>query len=266
MAESFRLYRQFVAIALRARLQYRSDFLIGIISVILLNIVNLTLIWVLLSRFTSLKGWSYWEVAMLYSMYLTSHSIYAVFFWHLTTLEDDIISGRFDQYLVRPCSPFVQFLGRELNYMGVGDFLIATAVFIIAYQNLNLYWTAGQWGFYGLALLAGVVIETSIALLISITSFWTGRSMQLYRLSLRFSILTQQYPIDMFGRWYQLFVTGLLPVAFMNYYPLSALLGKHNGLEIPLLGWLSPLVALLLLFIVSRFWRIGLRAYASSGS
>jgi ABC-2 type transport system permease protein len=266
MSDSLRLYFKFIGIAFRARLEYRSDFLFGVVGVIVLNLTNLALIWVLIARFRSLGSWTYWEIVMLYSMWLLSHSVYAVFFWHLSRLEDDILSGRFDQYLIRPCSPLMQFLGREINYMGVGDVVFAATAFILAYSRLGLRWSAGQWLFFAVALLAGLVIETCIAWMIGALSFWMGRSRAIYAISLRFNILTQNYPLDIFGQWFRLFITGFLPVAFMNYYPLTALLGKQNALGVPWLGFLSPLVALVLLALAAFVWQRGVAIYSSSGS
>ena len=127
-----RLYVKFVGIAIRSRMQYRSDFFFGIAGVIVLNLVNLSLIWILVARFQALAGWQFWEIVMLYGTFLLSHSVYAIFFWHLSNLEDDILHGRFDQYLVRPCSPLMQFLGREVNYMGVADVVFAVSVLVLA--------------------------------------------------------------------------------------------------------------------------------------
>lgn len=266
MIDSLRLYPKLLAIAIRSRMQYRSDFLVGIFGVIILNFVNLALIWILISRFQALAGWQFWEIVMLYAMWLLSHSIYAVFFWHLSALEEDILHGRFDQYLIRPCSPLIQFLGREVNYMGVADVIFATSAFSLAYSNLNLSWTFLQWIFFGLSVLAGLVIETSIAWIIGSIAFWTGRSRALFWVSIRFSVLSQQYPIDIFGYAYRVFVTGFLPIAFMNYYPLTILLGKQNALGIPYLGFWSPLVAIALLTAAWTIWQRGLASYTSSGN
>lgn len=266
MLDSIRLYPKFVAIAIRSRMQYRSDFLVGILGVLILNFVNLALIWVLISRFQSLAGWSFWEIVLLYATWLMSHSIYAIFFWHLVLLEDEILHGRFDQLLVRPCSPFIQFLGREVNYMGVADVIFATMALALAYKNLNLSWSALKWGYFVIALLAGLAIETGIAWMIGSVAFWAGRSRAIFNVYLRFSLLTQQYPLDIFGQWYRIFVTGFLPIAFMNYYPLTILLDKQNALNIPLLGLASPLVGLILLILSTLVWKRGLAGYTSSGS
>jgi ABC-2 type transport system permease protein len=160
----------------------------------------------------------------------------------------------------------MQFLGREINYMGVGDVVFAATAFILAYSRLGLRWSAGQWLFFAVALLAGLVIETCIAWMIGALSFWMGRSRAIYAISLRFNILTQNYPLDIFGQWFRLFITGFLPVAFMNYYPLTALLGKQNALGVPWLGFLSPLVALVLLALAAFVWQRGVAIYSSSGS
>ena len=266
LRESLHLYFKFIGIAIRSRLEYRSDFLVGMVGVIILNGVNLSLTWVMVSHFRVLAGWQFWEIVMLYGMWLLSHSIYAVFFWHLSTLEDDILHGRFDQYLVRPCSVLLQFLGREVNYFGVADVVVAIAAFSLAYRNLGLDWAAWQWAFFIVAVLSGTVIETCIAWIIGSLSFWIGRSRSVFWLSMRLKMLSQNYPIDVFGQWFQIFVTGFLPIAFMNYYPLTQLLGKPNALGIAALGFLSPVVAGILLVLGSLVWRKGLAGYTSSGS
>jgi ABC-2 type transport system permease protein len=247
-------------------MQYRSDFFFGIAGVIVLNLVNLSLIWILVARFQALAGWEFWEIVMLYGTFLLSHSVYAVFFWHLSNLEDDILHGRFDQYLVRPCSPLMQFLGREVNYMGVADVVFAVSILVLAYHNLGLNWTAAQWGFFAVAIFSGTVIETCIVWILGALAFWTGRSRALFYVYIRFQILNQQYPIDIFGMWFRIFITGFLPLAFMNYYPLTILLDKPNALGIYGMGFLSPIVALLLLALGTLIWRRGLAGYTSSGN
>ncbi len=266
MAESLRIYFLLLGIAFRSRLQYRSDFFVGIFSVIILNWTNLTLLWVLVEGFQTLQGWHYWEIALLYATWLLAHSFNAVFCWHLTFIEDDVVHGRFDRYLLRPTSPFLQFLGREVNYMGIGDSLVALSLLAVGYRSLGLEWSLGQWLFWIVAVLSGFIIESAIAWLVGLISFWYGRSRNIFHVTLRFNILTQQYPLDIFGQGYRIFVTGFLPVAFVNYYPLTVLLDKPNALNLPILGYLSPVVALILLLLSRFVWHQALRNYSSSGN
>jgi ABC-2 type transport system permease protein len=264
--EALRLYGKFVAIAIRSRMQYRSDFLTGIVGVMILTTVNLSLIAIMLSRFRSLQGWSFWEIVILYGMWLISHSIHSMFFYHISSLEEEILRGGLDQYLTRPCSPLLQFLGREINYVGFADVAYGVAALSLAYTRLGLHWTVRDWGFFVLAIMCGAVIENCLVWIIASLSFWIGRSRALLMLVLQVNFLTPQYPMEIFGYGFRVFITAFLPFAFMNYYPLTVLLGKPNAMGLPWIAFLSPVMAAVLLVLGALVWRRGLAEYTSAGN
>jgi ABC-2 type transport system permease protein len=214
-----------------------------------------------------LNGWTIWELVFLYCLWLLGHSLYSLFFWHLNDMEEYLLQGTFDQFLLRPASPFVQFIGREVQYMGMADVLIGVTGVSLAYANLGLSWAADRWVFFLLAIVAGTMIEVTLALMIACIAFWTGRSRGAFFVMIRFNTLVQQYPIDIFGYWFRVIVTGFLPVAFMNYYPTLMLLDKlDRSSPAWWLSYISPVVALLLAGVASGIWRLALSRYASSGS
>ena len=260
------LYFKMVRVAMQSRLQYRADFLTGIIGVIVLNVVNLGLIGILISRFRHLNGWTLWEMVFLYCLWILGHSIYSLFFWHIRTLEDFLVQGTFDQFLMRPASPFVLFLGREVQYLGIADALFGISGLSLAYRNLDLHWSGTQWLLFGAAILAGTIIETTLALMIACVSFWTGRSRRASSIINQINMMVQHYPVDMFGYAFRVVVTGLIPVAFMNYYPALMLLGKLDP-QSPWgwLGYLSPFVAFVMIIIASGIWHLAIQRYSSAG-
>lgn len=264
--ENIRLYFKLIRISMLGKMQYRADFLSGIVSVLVLNAVNLALIGILVTRFVSLNGWGIWDLVFLYCLWMMGHSIYSLLFWHLNTLEDYIEKGTFDQFLIRPVSPLVQFMGREIQYYGIGDVLVGIAGLSLAYANLGLHWGPGQWAFLAMAILSGTVIELCINWALACVSFWTVRSTALFIVQRRLGLLVQQYPIDIFGSWFRVVVTGLLPLAFMNYYPALFLLDKLDKSGLPWLAFLSPAVAVVLFAIARGLWAAGIRRYSSSGS
>jgi ABC-2 type transport system permease protein len=265
--ETLRLYFKLIRIAFQARLQFRADFITGAVSVIFMNAINLSVIGVVLYRFQSLAGWSIWEIVFLYGLWVLGHSLFSLLFWHFDDLELYITEGTFDQFLTRPLSPFVQFLGREVNYTGIADLIVGLATFSLAMRQLGLHWPLLLWGFLLLAVLSGTLIELTLTLIFSSIAFWTGRSAASVGTVMRFSYQVQQYPLDMFGRGFRVIVTCFIPVAFMNYYPARLLLGKiPAGDPWGWLSFLSPLVALALVGVASLVWQRGLRQYSSSGS
>ena len=260
------LYFRLIRMALQSRLQYRADFITGIIGVIVLNLVDVALIGILVNRFRHLNGWTLWEMVFLYCLWLLGHSFYSFLFWHISALEDYLVEGTFDQFLMRPASPFIMFLGREVQYLGVADLTFSTLGLSLAYQNLNLQWSSMHWLFFGAAVISGTLIETTLILMIACISFWTGRSRRAHQLLNRLNMMVQHYPVDIFGYTFRVIVTGLLPVAFMHYYPALMLLGKLD-LQSPWgwLGYMSPVVAFTLVIITSRIWHLAIRRYSSSG-
>lgn len=263
--EALRLYFKLIRISMQARLQYRADFIMGLLNIIALNAINLGMIGILVYRFVDLNGWGIWELVFLYCLWLLGHSMYSLFFWHFWELEEYLVQGTFDQFLLRPASPFVQFLGREVQYIGFADMFVAISGIALAYVNLELHWGIAMWLFFFLVVVSGTVIETTLTLMMACISFWTGRSSMAVDLIMEFNMLVQHYPIDIFGSWFRVVVTGLIPVAFMNYYPALILLDKVNQNVGWWVGYLSPVVALLLVGMTAVVWHFALRRYSSSG-
>ncbi|MBN2982521.1 MULTISPECIES: ABC transporter permease [Cohnella] len=263
MAFHFRIYARMIRISMQSRLQYRSDFLAGIAGIVIFNAVNIGLIGIIVTRFVHLNGWSVWELLFLYSLWILGHSLYSLFFWHFNSMETYLLKGTFDQFLIRPVSPLLQLLGREVQYLGAGDAAVGIAGLSIAYAKLDLDWSVFDWLYFGLAVVSGTGIEVAVFWTIASLAFWTKRSLTATSVIWRLNSLVQQYPVDIFGSWFRVFVTGFVPVAFMNYYPSLVLLGKDGDAFIP---YLSPVVALISLLVASRIWRLGVNRYASSGN
>lgn len=265
--ESFRLYLRLIRIAMQSRMQYRADFITGVAGVVLLNVSVLSMIGIMVSRFNNLAGWTMWEMVFLYCMWMMGHSIYSMFFMHVRTLEDYLVQGTFDQFLMRPASAFVLFLGREIQYIGLGDLTFGLAGLALAYQNLALSWGGVEWLFFIVAIFSGAIVETCLSLMIASIAFWSGRSRRANGLAMQVNNLVQYYPVKIFGSIFQVIVTGILPFAFMNYYPSMFLLNKTDPSDPwSFLSLMGPVVALVLILLASFIWKYALEHYSSSGS
>jgi ABC-2 type transport system permease protein len=182
-------------------------------------------------------------------------------------LEQFIVEGTFDQLLTRPASPLVQFMGREIHYLGVGDVLLASAMLWMAYQNLGLDWAPWMFLWFLLVAISSAVVEMALTLILSCSAFFTTRSSALVQSASLFSWgVVQQYPVDMFNKFLRGIVTLVLPFAFMNYYPSLLLLGKEDQVPYGFLTWFSPVVAAVLLLLSIACWNFGIKRYKSSGS
>ncbi len=266
--ETIRMYFKLIGIALKGMLQYRADFLTGAIGVIVSNGARLLTIGVLLTRFFDLAGWTIWEIVFLYGFWMAGNSIYSLLFFHVVSLEDYIVEGTFDRFLLRPLSPLLQLLTVNVDYNGIGDSLFGIIAMSLGASYLNLHFGPLQWIFMLVMLLSAALLELGLTLALASIAFWTSRSAGLV-----FAInsvnwgMTQQYPLEVFGRAFRILVTTLVPVAFINYYPARFLLGKiAPGDPGYFLSFMSPVAALVLLGIAWLVWSNGIRHYNSTGS
>jgi ABC-2 type transport system permease protein len=199
---------------------------------------------------------------------MAGNSIYSLLFFHITDLEEYLVRGSFDLFLVRPLSPFLMLLTVEVNINGVADVIFGIASLWLAMANLHLQFNALQWLYLGIMMVSAALLELGITLALASVAFWTTKSSGLvYAVNQVNWNMTRQYPLEMFGRGFRVLVTGLIPFAFLNYYPARWLLGKTiPGDPWYFLSFLSPLVTLALLGVARVVWQKGIRRYNSTGS
>lgn len=258
------MYKRLLGITMRGMMQYRADFWSSFVGVLLLNGANVAQIGILSWRFSAIGTWTTGELMFLFGIFMTCYSVYSILFYKIEGLEYEIVSGEFDRYLLRPMSPFLQLIGRELRYIGGCDMLMGIMLMVVGYGMLRPGWSARQFLLLPVFILSGSVIITSIKLALSSVTFWVTRAGALHGILRELLTLVQKYPISIFHVGFRFLVTALVPIAFLNYYPAAYLLGKA---EVPgAIALLAPLVALLFACAAFMLWRIGLRRYASTGS
>ena len=76
-----------------------------------------------------------------------------------------------------------------------------------------------------------------------------------------------QFPLSLYAPWFRGFLTFVVPLACVAYFPVVALLGRHDPLGAP--DWflpLSPIFGVVFLAISFWAWGFGVRRYTSTGS
>ena len=263
LRRNIHMYFSLLKMTMRGILQYRVDFLMSLVSVVVLNGANIVQLSVISWRFHRLGSWEIGDLLVLYGIYMISWSIFSVFFRKLLRIGDEILSGSFDVYLLRPVSPFLQLVGGDINYTGLCDTLMGIALLVTGLSMSQVVWGAAQILWFLIFVVSGGVIVVCIRFMIACVSFWTLKAGALNSVFTQIYLLTQKYPITIFGTVFKVLVTGIVPIAFLNFYPTVFLMGKPDAPA--WLCMLSPVVALLLSGIAACMWRRGLRRYNSSG-
>lgn len=219
-------------------------------------------IWATMRVFNSVNGWSIYEVVFLYSLDLLAYACSQAFVIPLWHMDDLVLRGGLDDYLIRPLNPLYHIIARGFNFGYLAHITIGMAAVLFSYGRLGLSWGAGQWWLLGVAVIGASLIQAALTIIPASMSFWWTREelSGLIRWGLRSFI---RYPISIYPILVRVVLTFIVPLAFVNYFPAQSLLGKSA-----LILWPSVTLAigLVLIILSGAVWRAGLRRYASSGT
>lgn len=105
-----KLFLQYASQYIKTKLEYRGDFIVGLLSDLSLQAVNLIFILVVFGHTQALKGWSREEVIFIYGFFLVPFAIFSAFFNIWDFNDRYIIKGEMDRILTRPIHSLFQII------------------------------------------------------------------------------------------------------------------------------------------------------------
>jgi ABC-2 type transport system permease protein len=266
-SDALTLYLRLVGARGRAQMQYRVSFVLAWLSSMCATIIEFGAILVLFGRVPSIAGWSLWEVALLYALAELSFSTAELIGSALDDFQLRIRAGTFDRVLTRPRGAFLQVLAEDLALRRLGRVLQAGLVLGLASHQVQLGWSPDKVGVLAVGIASGIVLFFSIFVLAAAFCFWTVEGKEATHVISYGGVTLVDYPLDIYADWLRRFVTFVLPLAFVSYYPTLYLLDRADPLGLP--DWvrlLSPVAAGALAVLAWVGWRSGVHHYQSTGS
>ncbi len=255
------LYLSFVKTSMKEMLIYRLDCIVGMLSQIFTELVEILFIWIVFQNTETLVGWTFEHILLLYGITLLSVGISDFCFDALYDIGPKYIKrGDFDKILLRPIHPLISIIGDSKEFTALGYFGLGLFLVITMFIKLAIPVTFGlllQIVFFSII---GASIIGAINTIFSISSFWTYRSNEVIWSFYRTYTFTQ-YPIDIYNGFIKLLITVILPFAFVAYYPTMNYLGMNSYML-----YLSPVVAIVLWVIAIKVWNFALNQYRSTGN
>jgi ABC-2 type transport system permease protein len=251
----------------RSSMAYPASFFLMLFSSMVLTVMDFVAIVLMFSHISSFGGFSLAEMGLLYATASMTLGIADLFTGSIERVGERIRTGTFDAYLIRPVPAFLQTAADGFALRRLGRPVQALVVMVFAFSRLDVDWTVARGIMLGVSIVAGSVIFGAIFVLGAAFQFVSVDSAELANSFTYGGQTLTQYPLAVFGKEIVRAVTFVVPLAFVNYYPVLFLLGKPAPLGLPSwIGLLSPLVAVVMVALASLAWRGGLRRYRSTGS
>lgn len=255
----WRLYSQ----QLKAMLEYSADFFIMIGAAALTQITGFLFLWVVFSRIPDIQGWGLWEVAFMYAAIYVSEGVGSLFFegtWRMLRLVN---LGELDRYLVRPVPVVLQIFCTGIGMNGIGNIVIGGTIIGISLSHVQMDWSLSTVLMALLLFVSAITIRIAINLAANCSSFWIRNSGNAFPIMIHNLGEFAKYPITIFSFGLQLFISIVVPFAFVSFFPAAVLFGKEPW---SWWGWFGPLVAVCAVWLSLSLLRVGLGKYESAGN
>jgi ABC-2 type transport system permease protein len=247
---------------IKARMEYRTDFIISSVGMIFSNAASLAMFWALFHSIPALAGWNFYEIIFIYGFYLLAVSPAQIFFDNIWQLRWLVVDGKFIKYYFRPLNMMFYFMSEVFDLKGLSQVVVGIAALVWVSIKLGLVWTLPKVLLLLLALFSASMVVISILTMAACTCFWVLYSFSILNLAFRLREYSQ-YPMTIFDGFFRFIFTYIIPIGFVAFYPSQLFLrpGENTWLII-----LSPIVGIGLFALTYGIWTLGVNSYSGTGS
>lgn len=248
--------------------EFRISFFSGVIAQAISYGSEFLILWIMIDKFKSLNGWNSHEILFLYALSLLSYALAATFFFDFCTKLPSLIeNGEFDEILTKPLNPFIYIIIKHINYGYISHVVVSITIIIYSLVNLHITLTVLKLLYLIMGILGATLIQAAALVITALPAFWIIQSGSIQFVFFYKIKSFTQYPISLYNKGIQVFLTVVFPYAFINFYPSQLLLNKN---DFPILNaslkYLSPVIGAILIIIAYSLWNFALKNYSSSGT
>lgn len=257
-----KLYFDAFKLHLKSQMQYRFSFGVSILGQFVVSFTAFLGLAFLFTRFQAIGGFTYEEVLLCYATMLMSFAVGECFGRGFDRFPNMIGNGEFDRMLVRPRYPIYQILFSNMDFSRMGRLLQALIVLVYAVSVIDIVWTWDMVLTLTLMIVFGAILFGLLFFLGAAVSFFTIESLEILNVFTDGGYEFGRYPFSIYGRPILKFLTFMVPLALVQYYPLLYLTGRDTNIYYMIL----PVFSILFVIPCYLLWRIGLYKYRSTGS
>ncbi len=259
----FKIHRIFIAQEFKRMMEYKGDFVVGVIGFLMVQCSNLLFLWIIFSQIPDLVGWSVNEVIFIYGFSLIPKGIDHLFFDNLWAIGHFTVrKGDFDKYLTRPVNTLFHVMVEKVQIDALGELIMGIALVCVTLPTLAIEWSVLKVVLAVLVIPFATMIYTGIKTATASIAFWSKRSGNIIYMFYMVNDFAK-YPATIYNNAVQWIITYVIPFAFTSYYPAKYILTGENPLYN--IG-LTVLVSVVIMAIGVLVWNKGTKAYESAGS
>lgn len=255
--------RMFFRLGLLNIMQYRSDFFISLINVLITIGTRLLGLQVIFGQTDDLRGWTANDLIVLVGLHMFVGGLLGLVVRpSMQALMEGIRLGTFDFVLTKPVDSQLFASVQTVAPQSMTDMLFGLGVILFGMIRLDAGLTPGTVLLFLLVLLAGVVIIYSFMLILSTMAFWFVRLENVLVIFQTMFGNAGAWPITIYPFWLRTTLTFFVPVAFAVTIPAESLTGRLDATT----ALLTVALAVAFFTGARAFWRYALRHYTGASA
>lgn len=257
-----KLYFKYFSIHLKSQMQYKATFFLNFFGRIAMSFGTVASVLFMFTRFNEVDGFTVSQILLCTSVVSMAFSLAEVFARGFDIFPRLLGNGEFDRILVRPQGIIFQVLASHIEFLRLGIFIQAVAVLLYAIPNSGVIWTADKIVTLLLMIFCGAAVFFGLYIIYASFAFFTTEGLEFMNILTYGGREFGRYPYVIYGDGILKFLTYIIPLALIQYYPLLYLLDRTQSK----LYMFTPVISLLFIIPSYTFFLTGLRRYKSTGS
>ena len=206
-------YLKYLGIHLKSSLEYKTSFILSIISQIIVFFSYYFSVIALFERFSNIKGYTLYEVLLTFAIIQIGYACIEIFARGLDRFDQLIVSGNFDRLLLRPQNLILQICCQQIAIEKLGRLIQAVIILIFSLVKLNLDYTPLKVISLVLMVISAVVIFFGLFLIAAAYCFLTVQGLEVRNVFTDGGKHMAQYPIGIFNKYFVKIFTYII-----NYF------------------------------------------------
>ncbi len=260
--KNFKLIALFIKNSLLIDLEYRVHFIVNVFLGVFWITFSLLTLKLFFYHRSNIGGWNYYESMLVLGMFsFFSAFIEGILEPNVSKLVEDIRFGHFDFVLLKPVNSQVFGTLRSFSIKKFPAMFAGLAVCVYALVHLQYLPSVGDICLFLVFFSSALVILYSLWVMLITTAFWFVQVDSI--MEFVFAIFeTGRFPVTVYPAPLRFLFTFIIPIAFITTFPSAAIIGKINVYY----AAMAILVAGMVYFVSTMFWKYALTKYSSASS
>lgn len=261
MLHYLKIYKVFVAQNFRVLILSRTNIILGIVTFLILQIVNLLTIDIIFGNVASIQGYSREMILFIYGIFLIPRGFDHMISDYLWLFAGrGVRTGIYDKYLTKPLPTLFQIIIEKFDFNALAELILGVG--LIAKYGRNYFSDIKNVAIFSVFIINGVLIYLALKIICAAVAFYTKSSFSLLNSVYQISNFAK-YPMSIYPKGVMYFLYFILPFGITTYLPFMAITGDFKVSFWTIFALFSGGI---FLFMANKFWNFAEKNYESTGS